>query len=308
MNNAEVIIAALERAPALVIPQLGTYNLTLAATDSGSPPQMATQALTITVTPSPLTSGVPLSPAPINELYHSQIAASGGTPPYSWTVTSGNLPPGLTLNASTGSIDGTPTQNGTFSFVGQISDSSNPVQTLAPTYFIEIHKGLGRNDSIATATPLGNSPYANSPGPFSISPYVDPISAATANPDTDYYRLIATGGSVVHVETHADRSFGVDLLDTVVEILNSSGQRLTTCTTPSFTSACMNDDIDSTTHDSALDVKVPGAANANTTFYVHVLDWRGDARPDMPYYLNVSGVIEPLNISPTSIEPARREE
>lgn len=277
--------------------QLGTYNFTLAATDSGSPRQTATQALTITVTPTPLQLGTPVSPAPINEVYHSQIGASGGTPPYSWTIASGLLPPGLTLNVSTGSIDGTPTQTGPFSFETKVSDSSNPVQTLTLTDFIEIRKALGRNDSIATATPMGN----NNPGPFSISPYVDPIGAATANPDTDFYRLIATGGSVVHVETHADRSFGSDLLDTVIEILNSSGQRMTSCTAPSFTSGCMNDDIDSTTHDSALDVKVPGAANANTTVYVHVLDWRGDARPDMQYYLNVSGVIEPLSISPTTL-------
>jgi len=74
---------------------------------------------------------------------------------------------------------------------------------------------------------------------------------------------------------------------------------MTTCTAPSFTSGCLNDDIDTTTHDSALDVKVPGAANANTTFYLHVLDWRGDARPDMQYYLNVSGVVEPLSITTT---------
>lgn len=275
--------------------QLGTYNVTVQAIDSGSPPQVATQAFTIVVSPLPLTSGAPISPAPINEPYHSQIPASSGTPPYSWTITSGSLPPGLTLNASTGSIDGTPTQNGTFNFVAQISDSGNPVQTGSFNDFIVIRKALGRNDSIATATPLGNNPD----GPFSISPYVDPIGATTANPDTDYYRLIATGGSVVHVETRADRSFPANTLDSVIEVLNSSGQRMTTCTAPSFTSGCLNDDIDTTTHDSALDVKVPGAANANTTFYLHVLDWRGDARPDMQYYLNVSGVVEPLSITTT---------
>jgi len=278
--------------------QLGTYNITIQATDSGSPPQVATQAFTIVVSPLPLTSGAPLSPAPINEPYHSQIPASSGTPPYSWTITSGNLPPGLILNASTGSIDGTPTQIGTFNFVAKITDSGNPVQTGSFNDFIVIRKQLGRNDSIATATPIGNTPGSN-PGPFSISPYVDPIGATTANPDTDYYRLIATGGSVVHVETLADRAFGSDPLDSVIEILNSSGQRMTTCTAPSFTSGCMNDDIDPTTRDSALDVKVPGAANTNTTFYLHVLDWRGDARPDMQYELSVSGVVEPLSITTT---------
>ena len=97
------------------------------------------------------------------------------------------------------------------------------MQTTTPAESIVIRTALGRNDSIATATPMGNTPYTSSPGPFSISPYIDPLSAMTANPDTDYYRLVATGGSVVHVETRADRSFPDGLLDTVIEILDASG-------------------------------------------------------------------------------------
>jgi hypothetical protein len=64
--------------------------------------------------PSPLTCpsissgevGVPFnSPA---------IAVSGGTPPYTFSVATGTLPAGLTLNPSTGAITGTPTATGTF--------------------------------------------------------------------------------------------------------------------------------------------------------------------------------------------------
>ena len=284
--------------------QLGTSNFTARVTDSGNPPQTSSQAFTLTVQPQQLVGiGQILSPAPVNVLYHSQIAVNGGTPPYSWTVGSGSLPPGLNLNAATGDVDGTPTQAGTFNFIATITDSGNPVQTSTPSEIIMIRQGLGRNDSIATATPLGNSANLSSnPQFFSLSPYIDPISATTANPDTDYYRLVATGGSAVHVETVAERAFGRPVLtDTVIEILNAGGQRLTSCTSPGFTSSCLNDDIDDTTHDSALDLKVPGAANTNTTFYVHVLDWRGDARPDLQYYLNLSGVIEPLKLSPTTL-------
>jgi Putative Ig domain len=292
----QLIVDQLEGTPT----QLGTYNFTLQLTDSSSPPFVVSQAMKLKVTPTPLMiGGVPLSPAPANVVYHSQVSVSGGTPPYSWSTASGSLPPGLTLDVGTGTIDGTPTQKGIFNFQPKVTDAGNPVQTATTNTFIEVRTGLGRNDSIATATPLGNSANIQNPVFFSISPYVDPIAATTGNPDTDYYKLVASGGSIVHVETTANRTNSTGLLDTVIEVLAQNGSRMTACTQPAYASACLNDDIDSTTTDSALDVKVPGTPSTNTTLYVHVLDWRGDARPDMPYYLNISGVIEPLKISTT---------
>lgn len=280
--------------------QLGTYNFTAQLTDSSNPPFVVSQSMKLNVTPTPLgISGVPLSPAPVNVVYHSQVSVGGGTPPYTWSMASGSLPPGLMLDVATGSIDGTPTQKGIFNFQPKITDAGNPAQTATTNAFIEVRTGLGRNDSIATATPLGNSANVSNPVQFSISPYVDPIAATVGNPDTDYYKLVASGGSIVHVETSAQRSNSATQLDTVIEVLAQNGSRMTACRAPGYTAACLNDDIDATTTDSALDVKVPGPPSATTTIYVHVLDWRGDARPDMLYYLNVSGVVEPLKIATT---------
>ena len=57
---------------------------------------------------------------------------------------------------------------------------------------------------------------------------------------------------------------------------------------PAFTSACEHDDDDTDNGelDSFLQVRVP----ADTTFYVHVVDWGSNARPDKLYELVISGV------------------
>ena len=138
--------------------QLGAYPLTLQITDSLTPPVKATQAVTLHVTPTPVNIlGNPISPAPVNVLYHSQVPVSGGTPPYTFSLPSGSLPPGLTLDPATGNIDGTPTQIGTYNFSPLATDSTSPPQTGTANDFIQVTKALGRNDSHRHCHPTGKS-------------------------------------------------------------------------------------------------------------------------------------------------------
>jgi hypothetical protein len=105
----------------------GTSSFTVQVTDAQSPSDVATRALQITViAPSydPLVvTTTSLPNAKRNKTYSRTLAATGGRVPYAWSVATGSLPAGLTLNASTGVISGKPTTIGTYAFTVQVRDS-----------------------------------------------------------------------------------------------------------------------------------------------------------------------------------------
>src|SRR6266576_4482530 len=64
--------------------------------------------------------------ATANQSYNSVLTVSGGTAPYQFSVQSGSLPPGITLNPSAGSVSGTPTTPGSYFFQVQVTDTPEP--------------------------------------------------------------------------------------------------------------------------------------------------------------------------------------
>lgn len=73
---------------------------------------------TITVNPPTLPNGI------IGNPYNQTITATGGSAPYTFTVSSGSLPTGLTLDPNTGVLSGTTTTGGTFNFNITATDST----------------------------------------------------------------------------------------------------------------------------------------------------------------------------------------
>ncbi len=240
---------------------------------NNTPPPPPPPALSITT--AVLDDGVVGSP------YSQTVEATGGTGARTFSVSAGALPSGLSLTASTGVISGTPAGPfGTASFTLTVTDSGAPPQSDTQNLNITVNAtAQGRNDSIATATSLGNGTFS-----ASISPSGHPNTVF--DPDEDFYAVTTTAASTITVDINAQVNGSP--LDSVIEIVGANGVQLATCGAPVFDAACEHDDEDTLggALDSFLQVQVGGA----TTIYIHVVDWGSGARPDKLYDLVISGV------------------
>jgi Putative Ig domain len=105
----------------------GSYVFTVQVSDSQNPSATDTKQLSITINPAqvaPLNITTTSLPSGRRFVAYSQtLIATAGTRPYSWSLSSGALPPGLGLNAVTGVISGTPTTKGRWTFTVRVRDS-----------------------------------------------------------------------------------------------------------------------------------------------------------------------------------------
>ena len=95
---------------------------------SGNPPQNTAQTscgIAITAPPAPLAVACPSSDDKEFVPYSSSLVATGGVPPYTFSLTQGSLPPGLSFNPSTGAVTGTDTTaTGNYTFIAMVMDAS----------------------------------------------------------------------------------------------------------------------------------------------------------------------------------------
>ena len=101
----------------------GAFNFTIRATDVNF--NTGSQAYTVNIAPVPLTVNPPALPnGTLGLAYNQTITTSGGVAPFTYAVLSGALPTGLSLNAGSGAITGTPTAAGNYNFTIQSTDST----------------------------------------------------------------------------------------------------------------------------------------------------------------------------------------
>ena len=105
----------------------GSFSFTVRITDTAG--GTASKAVTLSIAAAPLL----LNPAPPSAqagvAYSDTLAVTGGTGPFTWSVSSGSLPAGVTLNSSTGVLSGTPATPGLYSFTVRVSDAFGQTAT-----------------------------------------------------------------------------------------------------------------------------------------------------------------------------------
>lgn len=116
-----------------------TVSLTVEVSDSDSPVQIAERVLILDV--------VDILPdGRVDEAYYALLWTNLQTPPYTWKLVAGALPPGLSLTPSqlmtTATLAGKPLITGTYIFEVEVSDSSTPPQTATRRYAIPVFDPL----------------------------------------------------------------------------------------------------------------------------------------------------------------------
>jgi len=110
----------------------GAASFTATVADSGAATAKQTVSVncSITIAPAPVTLAcVSASAGQVGTAYASSLVASGGTAPYTYSIASGALPAGLSLNTSSGAITGTPTTAGAATFTAKVVDSTGTTGT-----------------------------------------------------------------------------------------------------------------------------------------------------------------------------------
>jgi len=169
----------------------GTFNFTVRVTDSSA--ATATQVFILSVSDALAITTASLPPVKVGTVYSQTLAATGGHPPYTWSLRTGALATGLSLS-SLGTISGTPANSGTFPFTVQVADSTSVIATQALSIVVTLTNAVS---SVSAAT------YAATLSPESIATAFGTDLATSAMPVTTLPLPTSFNGTTVKVKDSA---------------------------------------------------------------------------------------------------------
>jgi hypothetical protein len=152
----------------------GTYNVVLTVTDSATPAVQKSRPFTITIAPRLVITSSNPPDGVIGTAYNFTFTTSGGEPPVTWGIVAGALPAGLSLDASTGAITGTPTTAELSIFTVVAKDSGGQQQTKFQTYNVSVNPPAVNNAEL-------NGQYAFSFQGVNVQGPVDIVGSFTAD-------------------------------------------------------------------------------------------------------------------------------
>ncbi|MER8911265.1 putative Ig domain-containing protein [Mesorhizobium sp. M0854] len=177
----------------------GTFNLVVAATDANG--FIGSKSYTLIIA-EPTVELTPASlPNPIyNQAYSQQLAASGGAVPYTFALTSGTLPSGISFDA-TGLLSGTPTNTGTFDFTAVATDQNGKSGSKA--YSVTIDK-LGTTTLVVSSlNPSNQGDQVTFTATVSAPGNPPPAGTVTFSVDGSPAATVALAGGTAALTTSA---------------------------------------------------------------------------------------------------------
>lgn len=177
-------------------PYQGTLGIRV--TDSGSPALTTERQFSLRITAALVITTEALPAGTVQEPYSVAIAATGGVPAYSFSVSTGNLPGGLLLN-SNGTLSGTPTAAGTFPITIRVLDSAGANASRNFSVEIRPRPVTGATVSLQTTNPGPNTqPEAdvglNTPRPDLVEGTLFLEFASSVTPNVDDPAIQFTSG------------------------------------------------------------------------------------------------------------------
>ncbi|MDP3377013.1 MAG: IPT/TIG domain-containing protein, partial [Brevundimonas sp.] len=195
----------------------GAFNFTVTATDAGAGGLTANRAYSLTVdAPTIALSPAALPAATTAVAYSESISAAGGVAPYSYALTAGALPAGMTLS-STGVLSGTPTAGGSFNFTVTATDSATgagpytgsqaysltvgaPTIALSPAALPAATTAVAYSETITASGGVGTYSYALTAGALPAGMTLSSSGVLSGTP--------TAGGSFNFTVTATDQSTG----------------------------------------------------------------------------------------------------
>lgn len=162
----------------------------------GNPPTPAALAVT--------TASLPAAQA--QQSYSATLAASGGAPPYAWSLASGQLPAGVTLSAA-GQLSGAPQAAGDFTFTVAVSDAGKDTA----------QKPLSL--AIAAAAPAPPPPPSAS-GPVSLDEYGGVSGDPLPGGATGFFRVVKVGDHWLFADPDGNAFWMLGVFDVDTETSN----------------------------------------------------------------------------------------